>query len=175
MTRTAASTPPHQFGSPGLIFIAGQPTLTITSVAGVSAPANPTGVGDVQLPSNIVNPVTVTFTTTGVPAGNTISVRVTPATGSITTATSGATTGSTSSATASASVTLPQGASTLLATTTFTVVASLGDALSRYANNERVEKITLVATLGGKSEARLITVSGKEFPAPPAALLALGG
>ena len=52
-------------------------------------------------------------------------------------------TGSTASATASVPVNLPVDPSVLSAQTTYTVVAALGDALSRFANNERVEKITL--------------------------------
>jgi uncharacterized membrane protein len=141
----------------------------------VAAPANPTGVADIQFPTNVSNPVTVTVATTGVPPGNTVKLLLTPPTGAIVTATSSALTGSTTSATASASITLPAGASTLQATITYTVIASLGDTLSRYANNERVGKIMLVATLGGRSETNMITVSGKTYPAPAAALLALGG
>jgi hypothetical protein len=60
------------------------------------------------------------------------------------------------------------------ATTTYTIVASLGDAMSTYAEGERVEKIELVASLGGPSKMKLITVSGKEFPAPAAALALAG-
>ena len=175
LLRTAATAPIHTVAAPGPIFVSGQPTLSITSVAGVAAPANPTGVADIQFPTNVSNPVTVTVATTGVPPGNTVKLLLTPPTGAIVTATSSALTGSTTSATASASITLPAGASTLQATITYTVIASLGDTLSRYANNERVGKIMLVATLGGRSETNMITVSGKTYPAPAAALLALGG
>lgn len=175
LLRTAATAPIHTAAAPGSIFVSGQPTLSITNVAGTAAPASPTGVADVQLPATVTNPVTVTFATTGVPTGNTVKLLLTPPSGAIVSATSTALSGSTSAATASATITLPQGASTLQATITYTVIASLGDTLSRYANNERVEKITLVATLGGRSEASLITVSGKAYPAPAAALLALGG
>ena len=80
------------------------------------------------------------------------------------------TTGTTTSATASVSVNLPLGPSTMQAQTTFTVIAALGDLLRNFAGNERVEKITLSATLGGKSKATLITVSGKEYDAPAEAL-----
>jgi hypothetical protein len=60
------------------------------------------------------------------------------------------------------------------AQTTFTVVAAIGDLLRNFAGNERVERITLSATLGGASRARLITVSGKEFDAPAEALRIAG-
>jgi len=59
----------------------------------------------------------------------------------------------------------------LQAQTTYTIVASLGDALSTFANNERVERIELLATLGAATAGvKLVTVSGKRFDAPPAAL-----
>lgn len=174
-TRTAISAPVHSFGAPGPVFIAGQPTLTITSVAGAAAPASPSGVADIQLPADVANPVTVVFATTGVPVGNIVRLMVTPPSGAIVTATSNALSGSTASASASATVTLPQGASTLQATITYTVVASLGDALSTYANDERVDHVRVVAALGGASETWLVTVSGKAYPAPPEALRILGG
>lgn len=169
-TRTAASTPVHSFSAPGPIFIAGLPTLAITSIAGVAVPAAPTGVADVSLPASTVNPVAVAIQTTGVPVGNTITITVTPAYGQASAAVSAALTGSTASATANATVTLPTGPSTLQATVTYTIVASLGDILSRFAQNERVEKISLSALPGQTSKATLITVSGKRFEAPAEAL-----
>lgn len=169
-TRTAASTPAHSFAAPGPLFIAGSPTLAISSVGGVTVPAVPTGVADVSLPATTTNPVNVVFTTTGVPVGNTVTVKVTPAFGAVSSALSTALTGSTASATANAEVTLPTGPSTLQATVTYTIVASLGDVLSRYAMNERVEKISLSAEPGRASKATLITVSGRRFEAPAEAL-----
>ena len=169
-TRTAASNPGHSFSAPGPIFIAGTPTLAITTVGGVAVPVAPTGVADVSLPASTVNPVNVAFQTTGVPVGNTVTVKITPAYGATSSVISTALTGSTANATASADVTLPTGPSTLQATLTYTIVASLGDILSRYAMNERVEKITLSAALGSASKATLVTVSGKQFDAPAEAL-----
>ena len=109
--------------------------------------------------------------------GNTITVKVTPAYGPTSSAVSTALTGSTANATSSASITLPTGPSTLQATVTYTIVASLGDSLSRFAQNERVEKITLSAMPGSASKATLITVSGKHYEAPAEALqiAAFGG
>jgi len=163
--------------APGPVFVAGTPTLTISSVAGVSAPVAPTGNADITLASNTPNPVTVVFTTTGVPVGNTVQLTLTPAFGSRSSVISPALTGSTASATASVQITLPVGPSVLSAQTTFTIVAALGDLLRNFAGNERVEKVTLVATLGGPSKVKLITVSGKEYDAPAEALkiAALGG
>lgn len=157
------------------MFVAGLPTLTIASVAGANAPANPTGNADITLPANTQNPVTVTFQTTNVPLGNTVLLTVTPAYGEKIVAQSPAIAGSTTSGNTSVQVSLPAGPSVLQATTTYTIVASLGDAMSTYANNERVEKVQLMATLGGASTAKLITVSGKEFIVPAALLAAMGG
>ena len=125
------------------MFVAGTPTLTISSVAGISAPASPTGNADITLASNTPNPVTVVFTTTGVPVGNTVQLTLTPAFGSRSSVISPALTGSTASATASVQITLPVGPSVLSAQTTFTIVAALGDLLRNFAGNERVEKVTL--------------------------------
>lgn len=173
-TRTAASTPAHSFGSPSSAFVAGLPTLRITSVAGVAAPANPTGNADITLPSTTPNPVTVEFATTGVPVGNTVSLRVTPAYGTPTTVVSPAVTGTTAAGTASVSATLPSGPSVLSATTTYTIVTAMGEALSIYAQGETVEKVRLTTTMNGPTLATLITKSGKEFEVPHAALAMIG-
>jgi hypothetical protein len=168
--RTAATTPAASVSLPGPVFVAGAPTLTISSVAGVSAPANPTGNADITLAATTPNPVAVVFTTSGVPVGNIVQLTVIPAFGPKITTVTPALTGSTASATASVSVNLPVGSNVLQAQTTFTVVAALGDLLRNFAGNERVEKIMLSATYGGKSKATLITVSGKEYEAPAEAM-----
>lgn len=170
ITRTAASSPTASIGQPGSLFVAGLPGLVISSVAGVAAPAAPTGTADITLPATTANPVIVVFTTSGVPVGNTVKLTVTPQRGDMISAISPALTGTTESATANVQVTLPSGPSTLQAQTTYTIVAALGDALSTYANNERVEKVTLTAALGKPGTVTLITVSGKEFEVPAATL-----
>lgn len=155
--------------------MAGFPTLTITSVAGVPAPPNPTGSADITLPANTPNPITVAFSSTNVPVGNIVKLTVTPQVGAAITAVSPALTGSTASASASVNVTLPVGPSVLSAQTTYTIVAALGDLLAPYANNERVESVTLTARLGAPSTVTLETVSGKRYEVPAALLAALGG
>jgi hypothetical protein len=102
---------------------------------------------------------------------------VTPAFGAKTSAITPALTGTTASATASVAINLPIGPSVLSAQTTYTVVAAMGDLLRNFAGNERVEKVTLMATLGEPSKAKLITVSGKEYevPADVLRIAALGG
>lgn len=167
ITRTAASNPTHTFRSiPGPLFISGLPSLKITSVAGVAVSDQPTGVADVSLPTSTPNPVTVAFRATAVPLGNTVKLVVTPANGARVTVVSTALDGDIAASTASATVTLPTGPSTLLATVTYTIVASAGDALSTYAQGERVTAIELAAAPGQPSSAWLLTASGKRHPAP---------
>jgi hypothetical protein len=177
INRQAVSTPSHTSDVPGPVFVAGTPTLRIASVAGVTAPPAPTGTADITLPASTPNPVTVSFETSGVPVGNTVTLTVTPAYGSRASAVSPALSGSTTSATTSVSISLPAGPSVLSAQTTYTVVAAVGDLLKNFAGNERVEKVTLMATLGGQPKAKLITVSGKEYEVPAEVLrvAALGG
>ncbi len=174
ITFTGTNQPTYSADLPGPIFVSGVPSLRIASVAGSAVPANPSGVADVTLPANITNPVTVTFETTNVPTGNTVLLKVVPAYGEPAQALSPAIAGTTTAGTASVQVALPQGVSVLQATTTYTVVVAMGEALSRFANNERVEKVQLIATLGGESQARLITVTGKEYVVPASVLQMVG-
>lgn len=173
LTRTVASNPPWVGGTPSLAFVPGLPTLKIESVGGVAVPAQPSGVGDVALPANFTNPVTISFVTSGVTVGSTIKLTVIPAVGLTTSVTSAPTTGTASSATTSVTTSLTPGPNTLQASVTYTVVASVGDAMSVYAQGERVEKVTLASTLGSKeSQVTLTTVSGKQYVVP-ASVLAL--
>jgi len=106
-----------------------------------------------------------------VPLGNTISVTVKPANADATSVVSPAISGTLANGTTSVQVTLPAGPSIIQAQTTYTVVAALGNALSNFANNERVERLEIAADLGGSgSRVQLVTVSGKKFDATPAAL-----
>ena len=174
LARTAASNPPWVGAAPSLVFVPGLPTLKIDSIGSIAVPAQPTGSGDVALPTGFTNPVTVTFVTSGVTVGSSIMLTVIPEKGAAFSATSAPTTGSTSSATASVSVTLQPGSNTLQASVTYTVVASVGDAMSIYAQGERVEKITLASTFGSQeSKVTLISVSGKEYVVPASALARL--
>ena len=174
IARSAATTPAALLTTPGGIFLGGFPRLAISSVAGVPVPVNPTGNADITLASSVVNPITVVFTTTGVPLGRTVMLTVVPANGVRTSAISGPLTGSGASASASVQVNLPGGPSVLQAETSYAIVASLGDALRHLAGDERVARVKLGATLGGASTVTLVTGSGKEYPVPPALLAALG-
>jgi hypothetical protein len=107
--------------APQTVFASNLPTVRITTVAGTAVSANPIGENDVILPTSIANPVTIEFAATGVPLGSTIELSISPATGASITATSSALVGTVASSTANVQVTLPQGASVLLASISFSV------------------------------------------------------
>ena len=176
---TGTSSPAYVRGDVGPVFIAGAPTLRIASVAGQSVPVVPTGDKDVTLPASATDPVVITFETVNVPVGNTVQLRVVPESGTTSEALSPAISGSTAAGTASVSIVLPQGASTLQATTTYTVILAMEDRdlvekLSRLAQNERVEKVEVTVALQGGARAKLITDSGRSFDMPYEALSAIG-
>lgn len=167
LTFSGKTYPVFTTGTPAPVFLSNVPSLRIASVAGAAVPATPTGNADVVLPADVTNPVTVNFETTNVPTGNTIVLKVVPASGHPIEVQSPAIAGTTQAGTTSVQVTLPAGPSVLQATTTYTIVVAMGDALSHFAQNERVEKVQLTATLGSNTpEARLITVSGKQYTVP---------
>ncbi|MFD0668893.1 hypothetical protein ACT80S_14325 [Ramlibacter sp. MAHUQ-53] len=176
VTFNGLSGPAYSADQPGPVFLSSIPSLRIETVAGVAVPPVPNGTTDVALAADTPNPVTVTFKTTNVPTGNTVLLRVVPAYGNPIEALSPAISGTASEGQASVSVNLPQGPSVLQATTTYTVVVAMGEALSRFAGNERVEKVELIASLGatGEPQARLITVSGKVHTVPASVLAQVG-
>jgi len=159
---------------PGPVAAPNAPGILIATIAGQPVPANPTGSKDLTLPTPLTNPVTVGLTTTNIPPGNTIKLRVVPANGDPVEALSPAISGTTANGTTSVSISLPNGASTLQAIASFTVAIAMGDALSRFAQNERVERVEIASTMGGESTATLITLSGKRYPVPTALLQAYG-
>jgi hypothetical protein len=180
ITFSGTSQPTFVRGDIGPVFIANAPALRIAAVAGQAVAAVPTGSNDVNLPADTTDPVLVTFETTNVPVGNTVQLRVVPSSGMPSEAISPAITGTTAAGTAQLSVVLPQGSSTLQATTTYTVIVAaledeaLSEKLSRLASNERVEKVEVTIALEGGARARLITGSGKSFDMPYETLSAIG-
>jgi len=176
---TGTSNPALVRGDVNPVFIANAPTLRIASVGGQAVADVPNGSNDVTLPATTTGPVKVTFETANIPVGNTVQLRVVPAYGTTIDAISPAITGSTGAGVAEVSVTLPQGANALQATTTYTVVLAMEDRaliekMSRLAQNERVEKVEVTVALEGGARARLITGSGKSFEVPYEALSAIG-
>lgn len=166
MTFSGPSTPVYSVEAPGPVSIPNAPSIRIVSIGGSSVPATPTGNADVTLPANITNPVTVNFETANVPTGNTIKLRMVPAYGDPVEVLSPAITGTAAAGATSVSVTLPQGPSVLQAITSFTVTVAQADALQHFAQNERVEKVELIAAVGGATRAELVTASGKRIAVP---------
>jgi hypothetical protein len=173
--RTTTTDPVFSFGKPAPVNLAQAPSLRIRRIAGFDVPAQPTGRGDVLLPADFANPATVEIEAAGVPPGTVVRLTLTPSNAASTTVDSTALAGDAALASASASLVLPQGPSMLIATVTYDITLAMGEALSRFAQNERVERIRVESALGGASSATLITTSGREYPLPAAALAALGG
>jgi len=174
ITFNGTSGPTYTTGTPSAIATSGIPSIRIASVAGSNVPATPTGNADVTLPATITNPVTVNFATANVPTGNTIKLRVVPAYGDAVEVLSPAITGTAASGATSVSVNLPQGPSVLQAITSYTVTVAQAESLSRFAENEKVERVELVASMGQESTAQLITASGKRYTVPASVLQLVG-
>ncbi len=162
VTRAASTTPAYTYSHPGTVFVINIPALTITSVGGVSVPANPTGKygsPDVTLPSTITNPVTVNISASNIPVNTQVTVTSTPEYGASTNAT-GTLTGTDASSTTSISITLSTSYQSILtAQATYTIQQAM------YWDGEKIEKVRVAATMGKGSEAVYITRSGREIKA----------
>jgi len=169
---TFVTYPPFSSSLPTDLFVPGLPALAITSVAGIPVPANPVGRGDVALAAATPNPVTVELQTNGVPPGTVIQVTLIPEFGAKSTVDSLPTAGSLDGASTRVSLNIPDGRSVLTATTTFTVVAALGERLSPFAQGEPVERVRLSTEPGQPSRMVLFTASGREVEVPAATLAA---
>ncbi len=138
------------------------PTITISSVGGIAAPATPTGsytTADISLPTGTTNPVPVTLNVTNTPLNTTFTVKLIPQFADPSTATCTNTTGTFTVSTCTANVTLPSGfISVLNAFASFTLTASLFPLI----DGEPVEQVMLAANLGGPSTVMFRTKSGKE-------------
>ncbi|MCH8179485.1 MAG: hypothetical protein IIA02_06855 [Proteobacteria bacterium] len=174
ITFNGTADPAYNKDVPGPVFLADAPSLRIASVAGQAVPENPTGNADVTLPADTTTAVEVTFQTRNVPVGNTVLLRVVPAYGKPTEAITPAIAGTAAAGTAAVSVVLPSGPSTLQATTTYTVVVAGDLDLSRFAQNEAVDKVEVTVSLHGETRTRVLTASGKAYDVPYRALLAAG-
>ncbi len=159
-----ATTPSFSSSAPNPVFVADLPGIVISSVGGINAPGSPTGFNDIILPDNTPNPVTVEFTTTDIPTGGVIELTATPVTGSSVTVNSSAIGGSEASGSASALIDLPNGPSTLIATTTFLVIADLGKDYSKYVMGEEVKEVKIASVAGQGSVTTFITTQGNEYP-----------
>jgi len=152
-------------GPPTSASLPNAPTLQITSLGGVAAPANPSGsffAPDVVLPGTTTNPITVNIAAANVPVGTTLTVTVVGFMGASTSVTSTPLSGTLASSTATASVTVPTNEpSVVSASATFTI-AELGGQGPYYAQGEPVERVRITAYTGGRNALAFITRSGRE-------------
>lgn len=155
-------------GQPGVVALPNAPSLTIASVAGVAAPAAPTGSfanPDILVPAGTANPMTIGLAAANIPLGTTVTVTVKPLNGAASSAVSSGLAGTLAASTATASVTIPTNQpSVISASATFTL-ASLPGAGPLYAAGEEVKQVRVAAILGGPSQVVYITTSGRELPA----------
>lgn len=76
--------PPATFGPPTSVFLSTNPTIRVISIASQSVTSSPTGslnVPDLYLPTNLVNPATITVAAGNIISGTTFKVIVVPANG----------------------------------------------------------------------------------------------
>jgi len=143
------------------------PTLAVTSVDGVAAPALPAGsytAADVSLPQGTSNPVAVTIAATNTPVPASITLRLMPQTAGATTinVAAGNHTGTFASSSATANVTFPAGQVSLIqAWASMTLTGQIAS-LMPLIDGEPVERVTVASLDGGSSALNLVTRSGKE-------------
>lgn len=155
----------------GTLSLNGLPSLAITQIGGQAVPVNPTGSGDISLPLTQANPVQVDIAARYIPPGTALKVVLTPSySGDVVSVNASPLAGTLENSTASASINIPYGASTLLVQASYTLTLAMGEALSVYAQGERVESILMSAVPGGETEFKLVTVSGKQFAVAPTVL-----
>jgi len=145
---------------------ANQPQLRISSIGGEAAPAAPKA--SVSSPDitfqNPVGTVPLVVSASYVPAGTTVSIRVTPAIGSPTTATTTPLSGPVDDLSAQADVVLPPGAGVVTATATFNLSAQQQQALNGMRfDGELAQRMEVVTQPDGTSKTFVIARSGARF------------
>ncbi|MGH7313497.1 MAG: hypothetical protein ACREJV_10010 [Candidatus Rokuibacteriota bacterium] len=152
--------------APSPVTLANNPTLRISSVGGVAAPAAPSGsftIADVVLPAGTTNPVTVNLQAANIPLGTTVTVSVKGQYGAGSATTSGPLTGTLTASTASASVTVPTDEPSVISASASFLLTALGPSGPVYAEGEEVERVRVTVTAGGDSRVAYITKSGREI------------
>ena len=150
-------------GQPTTVVLTNTPTLRIASIAGVAAPASPTGsfsAPDVTLPAGTTNPVTVAIAAANVPLGTIVTLTVSGVNDGSATG-SAALSGTVASSSASASVTIPTAQPSVISASATFVLADLGGG-PVYADGEPVERVRVSAAASGVSRLSYITRSGRE-------------
>ncbi|MCI0372470.1 MAG: hypothetical protein L0214_14145 [candidate division NC10 bacterium] len=165
---TATMTVAASQGPLGTVTLASPPSLRITSVAGLTAPAAPQGsygTPDLTLPAGFTNPVPITIEGAQIPPGTGVTVRSIPLQGGAS-STSVTLAGTTTASTAGVSLNLPTNQPTVLAAeATFAILTAASlDRPTRFAG-EPITHVRVAATFGGVSTITYLTASGKEVPA----------
>jgi hypothetical protein len=144
-----------------------QPQLHIVSIDGNSAPAAPSGSlsnPDITFANAVNAPVTLTVNANNVPLGTMVNIRVVPAVGEPTTATSAQLAGTFGASSATAQVTLPPGAGLISATATFNLGAAGQGALNGVRfDGELAQRMEVVTQPDGTSKTFVIARSGARF------------
>jgi len=164
-SKTAAPGPVTSASNPALINL---PTLTVTTVGGIAAPATPGGsysVADLSLPQGTTNPVPVTLTATNIPVGTVYTVNLVPQTGNAVSVGSPPSTGTFATSTATTNVTFPVGEVSLLNVFSSFTLPTQTASLFPLIDGEPVDRLMVAAVYGGPSTLSLITTSGREIRA----------
>jgi hypothetical protein len=156
-------------GLPGPVILPNLPTLTISSVGGVNAPANPAAAfranPDIIVPTSVSNPVTVNIQATNIPVGTVVQIMQTSDVNERTIINSSPLAGTNASSTATATVTLPTtGMCILNASATLNALTAFGYPV--HYDGERVDKVEIAANDDKSSGVFLVTVSGKRVKWP---------
>jgi hypothetical protein len=158
------------FALPHAVAPTNVPVLRIVSVAGVAAPAAPTGsmhaAPDVVVPTTQPNPVTVALEGANVPVGTLVTVTLTPQQGQRSSAQSTPLSGSDAASTATASIALPAGMSVLTATAVIDLTTQASSGRPLFIDGERVDRVEVAATYGGASQVTYVTRSGRRLRRP---------
>jgi len=167
------SNPAFTYGIPGSVFGSAPPSIAITSIAGISAPAIPTGsfvAPDVSLPNTTVNPVPVTITATNIPVGTNFTIRVIPSGWKTTAVTNDlpvvttTLSGTTAFSTGSANVTIPPTCSAIGLACTSVIVAQATFTVTAFNyNGEEIDQVRVARSSNGTSGLFYIAKSGKEI------------
>jgi hypothetical protein len=143
------------------------PSLKITAVGGVAAPAAPAGsftVADVVLPPTVANPVTVSLAATNIPTGTTVTVTVKGLHGEASPVVSTPLTGTLASSTATASVTIPTNEPSVVGAWTSFMFSAATAGAPLYVHGEPVERVRVTAGTAGESATVYVTATGREIP-----------
>jgi len=158
-------------GAPTSVTLPNAPSLRITAVGGVAAPATPTGsftVADVILPPTTTNPVTVSLTAANIPIGTTVTVTVKGLYDAGTSTVSTPLTGTLASSTANASVTIPTNEPSIIGAFASFMLATATVGAPLYLGGNEVERVRVTAAPTGPSTVSYLTKAGHEIPTSPA-------